>query len=220
MIYFRGCTARERETSISKATEELLKLAGCDYEILDDEKCCGSVLFRTGFLKEATNQVQKNIKDFKGETILTSCAGCYKTFKQDYDDIDVIHISQLLENLIIEDKLKIDKKDIDISYHDSCHLSRHCNEVDTPRNVLNYISNLKEMESNKENAICCGAGGGVKSAYPDISKEIAKSKEKEIENSGVKYLITSCPFCKLNLSEYSPIEVLDITEFLVRCLNE
>ena len=38
MLYFRGCTAREKQTSIQKATETLLKLANVDYHILEDEK--------------------------------------------------------------------------------------------------------------------------------------------------------------------------------------
>ena len=65
MIYFRGCTAREKETSIADATEELLKSAGIDYTILEDEKCCGSVLLRTGFVDEAKEQIQKNTEVFR-----------------------------------------------------------------------------------------------------------------------------------------------------------
>ena len=60
MIYFRGCTAREKETSIADATEELLKLADVEYRVLEDEKCCGSVLIRTGFIDEAQKQIEKN----------------------------------------------------------------------------------------------------------------------------------------------------------------
>ena len=63
MIYFRGCTARQKETSIADATEKLLKLANVDYKVLDDEKCCGSVLLRTGFIDEAKNQIKKNTED-------------------------------------------------------------------------------------------------------------------------------------------------------------
>jgi Fe-S oxidoreductase len=59
MLYFRGCTAREKQTDISKATEELLTLAGMDYHVLEDEKCCGSVLLRTGFESEAKEQIEK-----------------------------------------------------------------------------------------------------------------------------------------------------------------
>ena len=143
MIYFRGCTAREKETSIADATEELLKLADVEYRVLEDEKCCGSVLIRTGFIDEAQKQIEKNTELLSGELILTSCAGCYKTLKQDYDDLDVIHISQFLNTLIDEKKLDFNKKDLKVTYHDSCHLGRHCNVFDEPRNVISNVANLK-----------------------------------------------------------------------------
>lgn len=215
MIYFRGCTAREKETDISRATEKLLKLADIEYHILDDEKCCGSVLFRTGFEDEALEQISKNTEVFKDELILTSCAGCYKTFKDDYDDVDVIHISQLIDDLIKNNKLNFSKKDLNVTFHDSCHLGRHSNVFDSPRDVIKAVANLVEMESIRENSLCCGAGGGVKSAYPEIASEMAKSRINQAKDTGCETLITACPFCKLNL-ENEDLEVLDLTEFLVK----
>lgn len=215
MIYFRGCTAREKETDISRATEKLLKLADIEYHILDDEKCCGSVLFRTGFEDEALEQISKNTEVFKDELILTSCAGCYKTFKDDYDDVDVIHISQLIDDLIKNKKLNFSKKDLNVTFHDSCHLGRHSNVFDSPRDVIKAVANLVEMENIRENSLCCGAGGGVKSAYPEIASEMAKSRINQAKDTGCETLITACPFCKLNL-ENEDLEVLDLTEFLVK----
>lgn len=215
MIYFRGCTAREKETDISRATEKLLKLADIEYHILDDEKCCGSVLFRTGFEDEALEQISKNTEVFKDELILTSCAGCYKTFKDDYDNINVIHISQLIDDLIKNNKLNFSKKDLNVTFHDSCHLGRHSNVFDSPRDVIKAVANLVEMESIRENSLCCGAGGGVKSAYPEIASEMAKSRINQAKDTGCETLITACPFCKLNL-ENEDLEVLDLTEFLVK----
>ena len=221
MIYFRGCTAREKETDISRATEKLLKLADIEYHILDDEKCCGSVLFRTGFEDEALEQISKNTEVFKDELILTSCAGCYKTFKDDYDDVDVIHISQLIDDLIKNKKLNFSKKDLNVTFHDSCHLGRHSNIFDSPRDVIKAVANLVEMNDIRENSLCCGAGGGVKSAYPEIASEMAKSRINQARDTGCETLITACPFCKLNL-ENEDLEVLDLTEFLVKYgdLNE
>ena len=92
MLYFRGCTAREKQTGIAKATERLLEIAGVDFHTLDDEKCCGSVLLRTGFVDEAQEQIKKNTKILEGEIIVTSCAGCYKTLKDDYEGLVVVHI--------------------------------------------------------------------------------------------------------------------------------
>ena len=215
MLYFRGCTAREKQTGISQATERLLKEAGVDYRILDDEKCCGSVLLRTGFLKEAEEQIRRNTDVLKGEKIITSCAGCYKTLKDDYEGLDVIHISQLLDKLIKEGKIKISKKDFDVTYHDSCHLGRHGGVFDEPREVIKSVANLIEMENNRESSLCCGAGGGVKSAYPEIANQMAELRINQAKQTGCSTLVTPCPFCKLNL-ENEDMEVLDLTEFLVK----
>lgn len=215
MLYFRGCTAREKQTDIAEACEKLLKLADVEYRVMEDEMCCGSVLLRTGFHKEAENQIKKNTEVFKDELILTSCAGCYKTLKEDYENINVIHISQLLDRLIKENKLKPNKSNLNVTYHDSCHLGRHCNVFDEPRNVIESVANLIEMENNHNDSLCCGAGGGVKSSYPDIAQQIAEFRLKQAYKTNCETLITSCPFCKVNL-ENDELEVLDITEFLVK----
>ena len=226
LLYFKGCTAREKLNSISKATERILKAANVKYETLDDEKCCGSVLLRTGFLDDAIEQMNGNLKDLEGRTILTSCAGCYKTLKEDYKkylsvELKVIHISQLLEQLIKENKISIKGKDnLNVTYHDSCHLGRHAGEYEAPRNVINSISNLVEMENIKEKSRCCGSGGGVKSAYGNLSDSIANLRIKEAEETGADLLVSACPFCKLNLSQNSDdLEVLDLSEFVLKHLD-
>ena len=215
MLYFRGCTAREKQNNISKATQKLLKSADIDFHILDDEGCCGSFLLRTGFIKEAWELINKNTEIFKDELILTSCAGCYKTLKTDYEGLNVIHISQLLDDLIKKGKLNFTKGDLNVTYHDSCHLARHMNIFDEPRNVIKSVANLVEMENIRENSLCCGAGGGVKSSYPEIASQLSKSRIDEALKTKSDALITTCPFCKLNL-ENDEIEVFDLCEFLIR----
>ena len=226
LLYFRGCTAREKLNSISKATERILKIVKIDYETLDDEQCCGSVLLRTGFLDDAIEQMNGNLKDLEGKTILTSCAGCYKTLKEDYNkylgvDLKVIHISQLLEQLIKENKIPLTHQDdLKVTYHESCHLGRHAGEYEAPRNVINSISNLVEMDNNREKARCCGSGGGVKSAYGDLSNSIADLRINEAKETDADLLVTACPFCKLNLSQNSDnLDVLDLSEFVLGYLD-
>lgn len=108
------------------------------------------------FVDDAIEQMKGNLEDLEGKTILTSCAGCYKTLKEDYKnylgvDLNVIHISQLLEQLINENKINLKvNKDLKVTYHDSCHLGRHAGEYEAPRNVINSISNLVEMENNRK----------------------------------------------------------------------
>jgi len=57
---------------------------------------------------------------------------------------------------------------------------------------------LKEMVHNKGNALCCGAGGGMRANYPDTAKKIAKKRmdEKPID---AQFTLTPCGLCTANL---------------------
>lgn len=223
MIYFRGCVAREKLNNIAEATEKILKHADIDYKILDNETCCGSFLLRTGFVSDAKEVMKNTLKEIGKEKIITSCAGCYKTFKNDYNEIlgvelDVVHTSQLFNELIRTGKLEPPFLDKTVTYHDPCHLGRHIEEYDAPREVLSKISNLVEMERNKEESRCCGAGGGVRAAFPEITENIAKMRIKDAEDVDAEILVTSCPFCILNLRSVSEDDkkVLDLSEMIIK----
>ncbi|HEX3014732.1 MAG TPA: (Fe-S)-binding protein [Methanobacterium sp.] len=222
MIYFRGCVAREKLKSIAEATEKILNDAGIDYEILDNETCCGSFLLRTGFASDAEEIMKNTLKKIGEERVITSCAGCYKTFKNDYKEIlgvevDVVHTSQLFNELIKEGKIEPPFLDKTVTYHDPCHLGRHLEEYDAPREVLNKMTNLVEMERNKEKSRCCGAGGGVRAAFPEITEDIAKMRIKDAEDVKAEILVTSCPFCILNLRSVSKDDnkILDLSEIMM-----
>ncbi len=224
MIYFRGCVAREKLNNISEATEKILKAADVEYEILENETCCGSFLLRTGFVDDAKVVMKNTLKELDGEKIVTSCAGCYKTFKKDYKEIlgvelDVVHTSQFFNELIKTGKLEVEFLDKTVTYHDPCHLGRHLEEYDVPREVLNKITNLVEMEANKDRSRCCGAGAGVKSAFPEITEEIAKMRIEDAENIEAEILVTSCPFCILNLkSAAKNNQIMDLSELILKII--
>ncbi len=236
VLYFVGCTSSYREKELAKATYDLLKKAGVDFCVSADEVCCGSPALRTGQKKLVYDLIEKNLKLFKNlgiKTVVTSCAGCYRTLKIDYPkiinkslDVKIMHISEFINSLITQDKIKIEKeKPIKITYHDPCHLGRHSGVFDEPRVVLKSIPKLEliEMRRIRENSWCCGAGGGVKSGFKDWAVEIAEERVKEAENTGAEYLITSCPFCLRNLRDAakkmgSKMKIMGIVELLTNIL--
>jgi len=227
MIYFRGCVAREKLENISNATEKILKHAGIDYKIIENEKCCGSFLLRTGFVDEAKEVMKNTLKEIGKEKVLVSCAGCYKTFKKDYKEIfnveiDVVHSSMLFNELIDQGKIDLKSLDKKVTYHDPCHLGREMGEYETQRAIISKTANLIEMERSREKSRCCGAGAGVRSAYPEITQEIAKSRLEDAENVDAEIIITTCPFCILNLESVflDKKRVLDISEIILKALKE
>jgi heterodisulfide reductase subunit D len=232
ILYFVGCTVsfdnNVKEVGIN--TINIFDAVGLNYGILGkEEKCCGSVMLRIGD-NEFERLARYNITLFNSlniKTIVTSCAGCYRTIKIDYQrvgklDMEVLHISELLEMLILENKLELKYEvPMTVTYHDPCHLGRHSNLYDTPRRILNKIPGLRliEMERAREFSRCCGAGGGLKAGFPDIQNLMAQERVKDAEKTGAKLLVSSCPFCYQGLqiginALQSDLIMTDITELI------
>jgi heterodisulfide reductase subunit D len=238
VLYFVGCTAaydvNVQEVAIN--TIKILSAAEVSYGVLGlKEKCCGSVLLRMGD-KEYDRIANENIKQFNElgfKTMITSCAGCFKTIRNDYAKIgqlnfEVKHTVEFIIDLIQSGKLKL-KNDVKmkVTYHDPCHLGRHSSVYDAPRKLLNLIPGVEliEMERTRENSRCCGAGGGLKSGYPDIQNKISQTRIKEAEETGATELVSACPFCYQGLqvgiqSLDSKLTMRDITELVVMAIED
>ncbi len=216
VIYFPGCVANYRAKKIVDSCKELMDKIGVKYTIPKGTICCGSVAFRTGLNAEPI--VEKNMQVLDGKKIVCSCSGCHATFKNDYG-LNAIHfIDLLLEN---KDKLKFKPAKMKIAYHDPCHLGREFQYFDPPRELLELIPDLEliEFPHNKNDSLCCGGGGGVRSAFPELSSTLAENRIKEIENENVDAIVTACPFCEINLGDATDKKVYDISQFLLMHLE-
>ncbi len=234
ILYFVGCTSSYRTEKIAEATVKLFKKLGLDFTIARDEWCCGSPLLRTGRNDEAKELMEHNleiVKATKATKVVFSCAGCYRVFKTDYPhalgklDYEAIHVSQLLSDLLKAGKFKLNTKKSIVTYHDPCHMGRHEKVYGEPRDLINAVPGtiFNEMDRIKMNSWCCGAGGGVKSAFKDFAVSTSEERIREAELTGAEILLSCCPFCKNNLEDgakmaKSELEVMDLTEFLEDCL--
>jgi len=267
-LYFVGCTASYRREEIAIATSRILNASEVGFQLLgSDEMCCGSPVYRVGDRKKAIEIMNSNLEKFKTkgiERIITSCSGCYNMLAVEYPryvdigDLEVVHTSQLLESLLAEGKIRLNRKvPMKLTYHDPCHLGRMAEpyepwegekmEVlsqvymwdppkpkrqgaegvyDSPRNVLKQIPGveLEEMERIREYSYCCGAGGGVKSAYPDFALWTGKKRLEEAEETGASTIVSCCPFCKTNLVDSikdsgSSMDFMDLTEIVWKSMG-
>ncbi|MBD3255692.1 MAG: disulfide reductase [Candidatus Lokiarchaeota archaeon] len=235
VLYFVGCTAALTSDiqNVAVNTVKVLKKLGVDFSVLgENEVCCGSVAMRTGDRKAFDHVATKNHELFKtsgARKIITSCAGCYRTLKVDYkdilDDLDikVYHTIEFIREVILKKDVPLKNLGITTTYHDPCHTGRHTGIYEEPRDLLKKIARLTEMETIKENAKCCGAGGGVKKGFPEFALEIAKSRVQEAEETNADYLVSICPFCYRNLSDAinalnSEIKMIDLMELMEQAI--
>ena len=239
VLYWVGCMASYRVQNIARATVQILRHAGVNFTILGEEEgCCGSVLLRTGQREPVEKEyAQANVEKIRSkgvETLITACAGCYRTFRKDYVDIlgglpfEVLHVSEYLERLMKEGSIQFERElSMKVTYHDPCHLGRHMGVYAPPRNVIRAIPGLTlvEMERTREEAYCCGAGGGLRSAYRELSLRIAADRLRmDVLPTGADILVTPCPFCVLNFrnaaSDYGvEVKVLDLVELVFDALG-
>ncbi|MCL2608067.1 MAG: heterodisulfide reductase-related iron-sulfur binding cluster [Methanomassiliicoccaceae archaeon] len=234
VIMFAGCTGSYRMQHIPKAGVEVLDRAGVKQNCLGpDEYCCTSPALRTGvktLTRKSADHVVNKADGMGAKDMIMTCSGCFKTVSTDFGDHyskagqEVYHFTQYINKLMTSKKLAFNHPmNAKVTYHDPCHLGRHSKVFDEPRNVLKRIKGVQlvEMDKNKENSRCCGAGGGYKSAFNDFAVNIAIERIKDAEEVGAEIIATACPFCVLNLSAGaknmgSKVKVMDISEILLK----
>ncbi|MFX0035098.1 MAG: (Fe-S)-binding protein [Candidatus Hermodarchaeota archaeon] len=158
--YFVGCTASYRQMEIAAATCKIFEQLGINFKLVEDEVCCGSPFFRVGAVDTAQELMNKNIEAFKNlDLVFFSCAGCYKTFTNDYPKWSVegkipfktMHAFELIARLITAEKIKFkpnkNLKEKIVTYHDPCHLGRHI-ALEIEQSIIEESKNLM-MDSRK-----------------------------------------------------------------------
>lgn len=230
VCYYPGCITRYAAPELEKNYEKILNLIGIDFIKFNDFVCCGSPVRNAGYEDDFKDLIKKNTDFFKKYSvrkIITNCPGCHKTFGMEYPETDSSfkveseHITITIWDAIQKGKLALKTvKDEPIAYHDPCHLGRYAGIYDEPRQILEYMGyKVIEMDNNKETALCCGAGAGLRNNEPKIAGSIGKMVMKNAEALGVKKLVTTCTLCAMHLRENSNIEVLELSEVIINATS-
>ena len=223
VVYFAGCMTQLTQ-GIKRAMLHLLDHAGVNYFFMDSvkEACCGRPLMLLGQVEEATKLINYNkdlIARSGAKILITSCPICYKTFKDDYNlDIQVMHHSEYLLELIKTKKILPEKNTIKTIYHDPCELGRASGIYNEPREIINSVSRLIKTENEKENAFCCGGSLASTSLQFKQRDDITIDVLEKWNAYNPEILVTSCPLCKKIFSKHANYPVQDIAEILYKSI--
>ena len=190
-------------------------------------KCCGHDQKWQGMTEvfeklKAYNQ--KKLGESGIDTLVTSCAECFRTFAMDYelDEMKVMHTTEYL----IENGFEMDlstNEDVTVTYHDPCRLGRQMNIYDEPRDLVKAVDgvDLVEMEHTGEDALCCGVSSMM--SCNENSRALRLQRFDEVKATGAEIMLTSCPKCvshfeclKFEGDPRHDFEILDVVSFLAR----
>jgi Fe-S oxidoreductase len=215
-LFWVGCAGAfdKRYQKVTRAFTKILNHLNISYAVLGtEESCTGDPAKRAGNEMLFQMQAFQNIEilnSYEVQKIIAICPHCFNILKNEYSELggkyQLVHHTEFLSKLADEGKLKMDKSifsDKRITYHDPCYLGRGNDVFDAPRNLLQKIPSHKvEMSRNKENALCCGAGGAqmFKEAEKG-NKEVFLERTEEALDTKADIIATACPFCMTMLSD-------------------
>jgi len=204
-LFYVGCVACYLVPQAAISSYLLLRKLGVDFMILEDEGCCGDYLYNIGRVDLAKEKFEENGEKFSRlgiKRVITICAGCYHTFNSWYPELlggksfEVIHLAQLLPDLLRERKETLEKDERGMVYQDPCGLGRMEGIYDEPREALQLCGvKLVELEESREQAACCAAKNI--SSFRDLSIKVASSFLDKVKTPDI---VTSCPFCLFGMN--------------------
>ncbi|MHA2202173.1 MAG: (Fe-S)-binding protein [Candidatus Hodarchaeales archaeon] len=230
VIYFIGCLSGYDRQEIPNAMIKILEVAGVKYTVLKGEEwCCGLPAYQLGLRDRAKEMSEHNAKFITTtgiKTIIASCPGCARSLKLEYPKwetelkAEVLHHTEFIKKLLDEGRLKL-KKSIakKLTYHDPCHLGRDMEIYDAPREILKQVSESEvlEMFTTRERALCCGSGGGYKLTNPEQANNMGSRITDEAAFVKADILVSACPLCKESFSKDAGekgLELKDIAELI------
>jgi Fe-S oxidoreductase len=233
ILYYVGCAGSfdDRGKKIAQAMARVLKKAGVNFAILgEEERCNGDVARRAGNEYLAQMMIAENVEilnQYKPKKIVAACPHCFNTIKNEYPQFgatyDVVHHTEFLLDLLRQGKLNINGAVTEqVTFHDSCYLGRWNGIVDAPRQILQMVNGgrqLIEMERNRTEGFCCGAGGARMFMEETIGKRINHERAEEVIATGAAAVAAACPFCITMLRDgindnNGEVEVKDIAEII------
>ncbi|HEU4812478.1 MAG TPA: heterodisulfide reductase-related iron-sulfur binding cluster [Nocardioides sp.] len=242
-LFWVGCAGayEDRAKKTTRAVAELLDMAGVSFGVLGNgETCTGDPARRAGNEFVFQGLAQQNVetfKEYKVKKVVSTCAHCFNTLKNEYKEfgveLEVVHHTQLLNRLVREGKLTpvtdgAGAAKRSITYHDPCFIGRHNGVYTPPRELLQVLpgAEVVEMPRNSEKSFCCGAGGARMWMEENLGERINVNRTVEAVETGADQIAVGCPFCRVMLSDgltaqqakgeaREEVEVLDVAQMLL-----
>jgi glycolate oxidase iron-sulfur subunit len=211
-----GCAQDLLFSDVNRDTAEVLAHNGCEVVTPRNQQCCGSLQAHNGEIELARRLARANVDQIPPEqfdAIITNAGGCGSHLK---------HYGALLqddpayaERAALWDRKCRDAHEwlaliglrppripaeppLEVTYHESCHLSHGQKITAQPRQVLRAIPNVRFVEL-PEATWCCGSAGIYNITQPEMAGRLLERKMRHIESTRAAVVATANTGCHLQL---------------------
>ncbi len=234
-----GCSGafHPRYQETTRALVRILRAAGVGFGILGrEESCCGDPARRLGDEALFQSLARKNIaamKKYGVKKIISLCPHGYNTLKNEYPSLggefEVVPAACFVLELVRDRKIALKYPlDFSVAIHDPCYLGRANGLYDPLRSLVSGIPGVRmnELDRTRENAFCCGGGGGRMWLHENLGQNINHLRSREVAQAGVDVVGTACPHCLTMLEDginglemENPPRVMDLIEMVDQAMG-
>lgn len=205
-----GCLMNVMFSEENKDTVELLSKLGCEVIIPKEQTCCGSLAAHNGDIESGREQARKTINLFEKynfDFIVSNSAGC-GAFMKEYeyilkDDPEYAEKAKMFSSKVkdimefICENFHLDgitSDNINVTYHEACHLVHTQKISEEPKRVLSQIKGVN-LVTLSEATMCCGSAGIYNIVNFDYSMILLKRKMENIKSTQSKIVLAGNPGC-------------------------
>ncbi|GEM_PF-784590 len=226
ILYLRGCTIREHLPELAKLTIDVFNRLGVELATLSEESCCGIHAYHMGMDKLFKKLARENsllIENFGGEYCLTSCPAIAYTYRILYPRINikmkikVLHITEVLKELLVKEKLHEVKKTVVI--HDSGMLTRGLG-LESLYSLLKIIPGLRiklPMRTGREVLDVPEYHTLLPFIDEKMTRKIVQERIRELKEEA-DTIVVSSPDLKILFSDFD-VDVYDVIEIIGEALG-
>ncbi len=200
-----------RGQKIARAFAKILAAAGVRFAILGAaEPSTGECVRRAGnemLFQELAAKLVATLNGLGVARIVTCDPHAFNALRNEYPAFggqwQVLHHTQLIAKLLAEGRLQLQPSLERVLLHDPCYLGRHNDEFSAPRAVVAALSRdvPPEFPLNREQAMCCGAGGGRMWMEETRGTRINVLRTEQALALAPSVIATACPYCAVMLGD-------------------
>ncbi len=197
--FIGGCALSSYNPDLVLKTIEHLKTVYPDLSVI--QKCCGKPTKAVGQeekFHERFDGLTRDLEECGVDEVIVACQSCYKTMGLN-PNIKVTSLWSLFPEIGLPPALvgKAKNSDVVFSMHDSCSIRPYKDIHEGIRWIMTELGyNFVEPEKTKDKTRCCGFGGMVVPANPEVAKRVM---ERRVGDFPTEEVVTYCAACRQSM---------------------
>ena len=162
--------------------------------------CCSAPAYWAG--QESLYQAELNRwrgqwENLGSPQVIVACSTCYQMLKPHLPEDRLVPLWQILDTQGLPERFPAQTVPGKLAVHDPCTTRQETGFQIPVRRLLEKLAvSVEELPLNREFTECCGFGGLMQNANPDLAKAVVKRRAEASEKDYVTY----CAVCRDNLA--------------------